>query len=59
MRHVVGVNGRNIRVEFGCYHPEIENNTCPTGKGDCSECEHCKAEIGAADALFLINRETE
>lgn len=45
-----------VDITFGCYHPQMQNNTCPTKSGDCSTCPHCKATMSAADALELVHK---
>lgn len=57
MTHYIKKGNRRIVVEIGCYHPEIENNTCPTRKGNCESCRFCKTMMSTEDALFLINEQ--
>ena len=46
-------NGKEIAVDINCNHPELENNTCPTGTGDCANCEFCNATMSARDFFAL------
>lgn len=43
-----------ITVVFRCDHPDIKNNICPTGRGNCVDCRHCKAVLSARDYFELI-----
>lgn len=54
MKHYFDVKGHEMTVEIGCHHPAIENNTCPTGYGDCASCIYCKVEMTAVD-FFKLN----
>lgn len=36
-------------VQFNCTHPDLNNNICPTGHGDCVSCRYCHAELSASD----------
>ena len=48
-----------IRVDFGCNHPEIKNNACPTGRGNCEDCRFCVATLSAQDYFKLERRATK
>lgn len=54
MKHAHNINGVNITVEITCGNPALENNTCPTGNGDCTNCHFCKVEMSAKD-YFALN----
>lgn len=47
-------DGSRHEFVFRCEHPDIENNQCPTGFGDCGECEHCIAYTDPKTMLKLI-----
>ena len=50
-------NGKEIAVDINCNHPELENNTCPTGTGDCANCGSCKVTMNAIDFFTLKENE--
>lgn len=55
--------GNEIQVSFTCKHPELKNNCCPTGDGDCANCRFCEAKMSAVDYfkiqdLFREKKET-
>lgn len=52
-------NRNGITVDFRCNHPEIKNNTCPTGHGNCADCRHCIAVLSAQDYFKLERRTTK
>lgn len=46
-------NGKEIAVDINCNHSSLENNTCPTGTGDCANCGSCKVTMSAIDFFAL------
>lgn len=44
-------NNIKVPVEFGCGHPEIQNN-CPIGFGDCTRCKYIRISIKSVPAFL-------
>lgn len=43
-------------VECFCAHPDLgEDNTCPTGCGECKTCEWCKVTLTCKDFDAIMN----
>lgn len=53
MTHEITVNNIKVIADFGCYHPKLENNTCPTGSGDCTNCKHCFVNLSVLDFMKI------
>lgn len=47
--HYTKLNGKAVAFSCCCNHSDLENNTCPTRKGNCEECEFCIVELNAED----------
>lgn len=43
----------SIKVEAGCFHPDLYDNTCPTRYGDCMSCPHCRVSMTGSDYFAL------
>lgn len=48
----------NLRISFDvlCNHPHVRNNTCPTGYGNCVECNSCVVKMTAEDFYKLYSK---
>lgn len=58
MTHYLEIGKEPVQVDFTCQHPDIKNNICPTGTGDCKNCQHCAASMTAKDFFAIWYRKS-
>lgn len=46
-------NTLSVKIEAGCFNPELTDNICPTRLGNCLTCSHCQVSMTAGDYIAL------